>query len=66
MPRYYFGFENKKPDTEGEELPDDNAARKVALIVAEEMGRHLAARPVINIFTADGNMLAPTGKQPDS
>jgi len=64
MPRYYFGLENKKPDTEGEELLDDDAARKVAVIVAEELGRHLAARPLINIFTADGEMLAPAGKQP--
>jgi len=66
MPRYYFGLESKKPDAEGEELPDDNAARKVAVIVAEELGRHLAARPVISIFTADGEMLAPAGKRAPS
>jgi hypothetical protein len=61
MPRYYFGYEGELPETEGEELPDDDAARQVAVIVAEEMGRHLAVRPTVIVFNADGEMLAPAG-----
>jgi hypothetical protein len=61
MPRYYFGREGELPETEGEELPDDDAARRVALIVAEEMARGVPVQPRISVFNANGDMLAPAG-----
>jgi hypothetical protein len=53
MPRYYFARDNQPPETEGEELPDDAAARRVALAVAEELGRCRPERPQINIYNRD-------------
>ena len=53
MPRYYFGRDNAPPETEGEELPNDAAARQVALAVAEELGRGLPERPQIKIYNQD-------------
>ena len=50
MPRYYFGYGSGAPETLGDELADDDAARDVAALMAEELGRHLAVWPRITIF----------------
>jgi hypothetical protein len=61
MPRYYFGYETEAPETYGDELADDDAARKVALKVSEELGRGRPARPRIAIFNEDGQIIEPGG-----
>ena len=58
MPRYYFGYDTAAPETEGEELADDDAAREVAAKVSEELGRHRSARPSISIFNDKGERIA--------
>jgi hypothetical protein len=61
MPHYYFAYEGETPETEGEDLPDDDAARAVAALVSEELGHKLPVRPRISIFNADGDLVAPEG-----
>jgi hypothetical protein len=58
MPRYYFGLNDDPPETEGEELPNDAAARQVAVEVAEELGRCQPERPPIRIYDKDRKLLA--------
>jgi hypothetical protein len=57
MPRYYFARDNAPPETEGEELADDAAARQVALAVAEELGRCQPERPQIKIYNQDRDVI---------
>ena len=61
MPRYFFGYEGEAPETLGDELPDDGAAREVAAKVSEELGRNLAVRPRISIFNERGELVEPRG-----
>jgi hypothetical protein len=58
MPRYYFGYGNGAPETQGEELADDDAARDVAAVMSEELGRNLAVCPKITIFDEAGEIVA--------
>lgn len=45
MPRYYFSLGNCLPPPQAiEELPDDKAARALAITVAEEMARNRHGR----------------------
>jgi hypothetical protein len=60
MPHYYFGIDGTQPDDEGEELPDDDAARAVAVKVAEELGKNLPERPRIFVYDAERNLIWTT------
>jgi hypothetical protein len=45
MPRYFFSLDHCLPPPQAiEELPDDEAARTLAITVAEEMGRNRHGR----------------------
>jgi len=40
MPRYYFALNGSTAEDEGEDLPDDAAARGLLAVIAEELGRN--------------------------
>ena len=61
MPRYFFRFNREKTEEHGEDLPDDEAARRMARTIAEEMGRNSPTRPEISIFNEAGQLIAPAG-----
>jgi len=59
MPRYFFSLtETAWPHQPGEELFDDEEARRYAELVAAEVGRNSDERPRIRVFEQSGRRLA--------
>ncbi len=60
MPRYFFHLQGSGArDTEGQEFPNDEAARKEAVAVARELSRN---KPVVSddrllVTNADGKVI---------
>jgi hypothetical protein len=56
MPLYYFGLDEAPPsDQDGEELPDDDAARKFAKLIVGDLQRNKASRVEVVVFDAEGS-----------
>jgi hypothetical protein len=61
MPLYYFGLDQAAapPDQEGEHLPNDQEARKLAELIAEDLERNNGSRQVtIVVFDAGRKRIA--------
>ena len=57
MPLYYFGLDKiaPPPEQDGEDLPDDQEARRVANVIAEELNRNNGTQRVeVVVFDATG------------
>jgi hypothetical protein len=59
MPRYFFRFNSEKTEEHGEDLPNDDAARRMARTIAEEMGCNSPSRPDISIYNEAGELIDP-------
>jgi len=60
MPQYFFHLDGFAPhDTEGEELPDDEAARQEALGVARDLSRNrrVSANERLIVTNAKGDVI---------
>ena len=58
MPRYFFSVDHCLPPHQAiEELPDDEAARALAITVAEEFGRNRNVRAQCIIVLNEGGQL---------
>jgi hypothetical protein len=60
MPRYHFSLHRSPtPDTEGEELSDDEAARQEAKAVARDLSRNrvVASQDRLIVTNAEGKVI---------
>ena len=58
MPLYFFGLNDQPPTEDSEVLPDDNAARRLAEQVADEIGRNGSSQPRIGVYDANGKRIS--------
>jgi hypothetical protein len=60
MPLYFFGLQDDPPPEHqiGEELADDDAARRFAGKVAEELGRNGGSRRTVGVYDANGKRIS--------
>jgi hypothetical protein len=68
MPRYFFFLESSTgtmPDEQGEELPDDAAAHKVALRIARELADwERVSNASVVVKTEDGRLVSEVPLNP--
>jgi hypothetical protein len=59
MPQYFFGLHDQPPPEHqiGEELSDDDAARRFAEAVAEELGRNNGSPPTVRVYDVEGKRI---------